>query len=375
MSGQPAAAAEVVPQVLSLGAGVQSTAILILAAHGDLPGLDVAIFADTGWEPRAVYEHLDRLEREIARPAGIPILRVRAGRNGIRSDALDPNHRFASMPLYVTSPCTRCGGSGVEDTPATRRYDEGTDEWYDVPAYAGQCRPCRGSGKQEGMGRRQCTKEYKLVPIKRAVRELLGAPTLDNGVPGRVPAGRRVQQWIGISTDEIDRALDEAGELKTGDVSYQRNRYPLLELGLSRDHCRAINEHAGFPDVPKSACIGCPYHTNRQWRLMRDTDPESWEDAVDFDRAIRGGYPVAAARGVELRGEMFLHRSRVPLDQAPIDRVTTTEWAGRQADLVHELAIAEFQESLGDDSALAGCSPYACVTGEPVEDDDEDEVA
>ncbi|WSA82652.1 hypothetical protein OG930_06905 [Streptomyces sp. NBC_01799] len=45
-------------KVLSLGAGVQSTCLLLMAAEGHLPGLDVAIFADTGWEPRAVYDHL-----------------------------------------------------------------------------------------------------------------------------------------------------------------------------------------------------------------------------------------------------------------------------------------------------------------------------
>ncbi|WP_433894799.1 hypothetical protein [Streptomyces sp. CA-111067] len=59
-------------RVLSLGAGVQSTRLLLLAAEGRLPKLDAAIFADTGWEPRAVYEHLDRIEREVAQPADIP---------------------------------------------------------------------------------------------------------------------------------------------------------------------------------------------------------------------------------------------------------------------------------------------------------------
>jgi 3'-phosphoadenosine 5'-phosphosulfate sulfotransferase (PAPS reductase)/FAD synthetase len=82
-------------RLLSLGAGVQSTTLLILAARGDLEPLDGAVFADTGWEPAAVYRHLDRIEREIAIPAGIPIHRVSVG--NIRDDALDPAHRFASM--------------------------------------------------------------------------------------------------------------------------------------------------------------------------------------------------------------------------------------------------------------------------------------
>jgi hypothetical protein len=312
-------------RLLSLGAGVQSTSVLILAARGELPRLDGAIFSDTGWEPAAVYAHLDRLEREVAGPAGIPIYRVASG--DLRRDALDPSHRFASLPLYVRNP-------------------DGSD----------------------GMGRRQCTSEYKLKPIKRKVREILGAALGADGVPGRVPRGRWAEQWVGISTDEQDRALDAAGQLKVGTVSYERLRYPLLELDLSRSHCAAVNASAGFPDTPKSACVGCPFHTNRMWRTMRDTDPDAWADAVAFDREIRTGYPHATAAGHVLRRRQFVHRTRLPLDQAPIDRVTAAEWKGRQGDLVAEVTLAAFQESLDDDAALGGCSPYGCHTGQ--EDDD-----
>lgn len=41
-------------RVLSLGAGVQSTTLALMAAHGEFEQMpDCAIFADTGWEPRA----------------------------------------------------------------------------------------------------------------------------------------------------------------------------------------------------------------------------------------------------------------------------------------------------------------------------------
>ncbi|SES41233.1 hypothetical protein SAMN03159406_04141 [Rhizobium sp. NFR03] len=44
---------------------------------------------------------------------------------------------------------------------------------------------------------------------------------------------------------------------------------------------------------------------------MRDEDPEAWLDAVAVDRAIRTGL-----RGI--RGEVYLHRSAVPLDEADL---------------------------------------------------------
>jgi len=85
---------------LSLGAGVQSSATLLLAARGRIPTFDAAI-ADTGWEPSNVYRQLARLTR-IAERAGIPVVRVSSGH--IRKDALDSGHRFASMPLFALGP-------------------------------------------------------------------------------------------------------------------------------------------------------------------------------------------------------------------------------------------------------------------------------
>lgn len=46
-------------RVISLGAGVQSTTMALMAAHGEIgPMPDCAIFADTQDEPPEVYDHL-----------------------------------------------------------------------------------------------------------------------------------------------------------------------------------------------------------------------------------------------------------------------------------------------------------------------------
>ena len=51
-------------EILSLGAGVQRSTLLLMSLYGVLPKLDYVIFADTGWEPTAVYLHLEKLEKE-----------------------------------------------------------------------------------------------------------------------------------------------------------------------------------------------------------------------------------------------------------------------------------------------------------------------
>ncbi|MDG4795068.1 hypothetical protein [Micromonospora sp. WMMD1082] len=244
---------------LSLGAGVQSSTVLLLAAQGRIPTFDAAVFADTGWEPDAVYRHLDRLAT-IADRAGIPLVRVSAG--NIRADALDPAHRFASMPLFTLGP-------------------------------AGE----------RGMARRQCTGEYKIKPIKAEVRRRLGYPH-----PRRVPAGVVAEMAIGISVDEIHRARD-------ADVAYMRNTFPLLNLGWRRGDCIAYLAEHGLGATPRSACVGCPYHTDAEWARLRSDSPTQWADAVAFDHAIRHGSARANAAGQPLRGQFFVHRQRIPLDE------------------------------------------------------------
>lgn len=287
-------------RVLSLGAGVQSTVLALLACDGTLPGLDAAIFADTGWEPKAVYQQVQRIAAELER-ANIAFYQVSKG--NLRHDSVNPDHRFASVPYFVRNP-------------------DGSD----------------------GMGRRQCTSEYKLSPINRKVRELLGAKPPDFRSVAR---GRVAEQWIGFSTDEIHRVDTKR------DVLYVEKRYPLLELDMSRKDCQRWLKASGWGHTVKSACIGCPFHGNAQWRDLRDNRPDEWADAIEFDRQIRKG----GARGLPLNGEAFLHRSRLPLDIAPIDRVSHREYAELQGDLFDEL----FEDGDPD-----GCSPYGCRSGEPV---------
>ncbi|WP_433598860.1 hypothetical protein ACQPXH_24610 [Nocardia sp. CA-135953] len=323
--------AVVTMRLLSLGAGVQSTVLALMACSGELPGLDGAVFADTGWEPPAVYAQVDRLAVEFER-AGIPLHRVSSG--NLRVDTLDPDRRFVSVPYFTLAP---------EGTMVRDEITETDDNGHTVIVRYSEPRPATLRERQ-GMGRRQCTSEYKLKPINRAVRILLGAPAPKYR---RVPKGQVAEQWIGFSVDEIHRVNDRQ------ENAYTLKRYPLLELGMSRKDCQRWLVAAGWGHTAKSACIGYPFHGNAQWRDMRDNRPAEWADAVEFDRRIRKDGASAAP----LNGEAFLHSSRVPLDQAPIDRVTRKEWAERQLDIFDDLA------EHGDPD---GCSPYGCRSGTPL---------
>lgn len=246
-------------RVLSLGAGVQSTAVLLMSLHGELPALDAAIFADTGWEPKAVYEHLGRV-REACSGAGIP--------------------------LHVVS------SGNIRDTDRQKAF-------YDAPYYL------LNKDGSHGMARRQCTHQLKLLPIRRKVRELMAARGLTIRMPGAV------EQWLGISVDEWQRIRDP-------DTKFIAHRYPLVDLKMTRHDCKLWLERAGW-NAPRSACIGCPYHSDTEWRDLRDNAPDEFADAVRFELEIQQS---DAGR----RGRPFLHAQRIPLDLVDL---ATREDAGQ----------------------------------------------
>ena len=193
------------------------------------------------------------------------------------------------------------------------------------------------------MVRRQCSSEYKLRPIKEAARALLGAEVGGKGdgrvKVGRVKRGRWLYNVVGISTDEVLR-------VKPSDVGYLRRTDPLIDvLGWSRSQCIAWLAERWDAPVARSACLGCPFHSNAEWRAIRDDDPRGWADVVEFDAAIRGGN--RRLNMPHLRGKAYLHPDRVPLSEADIDRVTAHE-------------RRKTAPSLFDGLDPFGCSPYGC---------------
>lgn len=282
-------------RLLSLGAGVQSTTLLLMAVEGEIKGLQAAIFADTGWEPGAVYRHLEWLEGVVG--GQLPIYRVSAG--NLRDDVLASVAGASSRnpPFWVQASCGFCRGSRIfahsdDCANGCDGEDRCSGKWE-------PCADCGGSGKGKGAAplRRKCTAHYKIDPIDRKVRELLGVE------PGRrVPKSAVVEKWLGISTDEATR-------IKPSGRPWMVNRYPLIERGLSRRDCLEWLGAHGFPEPPKSACIGCPYRSDAAWIAMRERERAEFEDAIAFERAISGGINGTLKPGV------YLHRSLQPLDQ------------------------------------------------------------
>jgi len=240
-------------RVLSMGAGVQSSTLALMCAHGEFEMPDCAIFADTGAEPQYVYKHLDWLEMVLP----FPVYRVKRNKGLkyiIKNSLLQK--RCVSVPFYTESQ--------------------------------------NGNG---GMLRRQCTREFKVEPITKKIRELSGLKKGQRAPKGKILA----TQYIGISFDELTR-------MKDAREKWIKNQWPLVDRRMKRIDCIRWLEEKDYPVPGKSACTFCPYHDNTTWRDMKLNDPKSWQEAVDIDRLIRNG-----VRGTKER--LYLHSSLKPLEE------------------------------------------------------------
>jgi hypothetical protein len=244
--------------VISLGAGVQSSTMALMAANGELPKPDCAIFADTGNEPKAVYTYLDFLKKVLP----YPIYKVSKG--NITEDminSINNNTKFPTAPFFTQNVIT---------------------------------------GKK-GMLRRQCTSDYKIQPIKKKLRELCNI-----GYKKHFPKNKYIEQWIGISTDEIQR-------MKPARDPYILNRHPLIELNMSRQDCINYLNKKKIPLPEKSACIICPYHNDAYWHFMKKERLNEFKEAVELDKKIRTG-------AKNIKDNLYLHKSCKPLDEVEFDK-------------------------------------------------------
>ena len=242
-------------RVLSLGAGVQSSTLALMIAKGKIPMVDCAIFADTMGEPKAVYEWLSWLEKQL----NYPVYKVSKG--DLRKDMLDAiegKYKFLSVPLYTKNAQT---------------------------------------GKK-GLLFRQCTADYKILPVNKKVRELLGLELNE-----KRKKGTKVEMLMGISMDEVYR-------VKENRLKYITNIYPLIELGMNRNDCLQWIKQNNYPTPPRSACTFCPFHNNSEWRKIKE-NKEEWEKVVELDSLVRKGTKKNT-------DELFLHKSCLPIDKVDL---------------------------------------------------------
>lgn len=226
-------------KVISLGWGIQSFTLAAMSALGELEPVDVAIHADTTHEASGTYTFA-RAWMPWLEEHGVQVVTV---------------------------------SSGVSD----KWLESSRLKGYGTP-------PLFTQWKTDGKMRRSCTQRWEIAPMRRWLQ------ANRNGKP--------VEQWLGISLDEVQRMRDS-------DVKYITNRYPLIERRMTRWDCEQWLVRHNLKVPPKSACVFCPFHDTGMWRSLKQSGNGDWQKALEVDEAIRKARPPY---------DLYLHPSRQPLE-------------------------------------------------------------
>jgi len=245
--------------IVSYGGGIQSTALLVLAAQGALNDVfegevKTFLFANTGDDS----EHPHTLD--FVRNVAIPYAKAH----------------------------------GIEIHELVRKLRDGTPETLygrivnpERKSYVIPVRLSNGAPAS-----RHCTVDFKIRVVNKWLKQ--------NGATEENPA----KVGIGISVDEIERAG------RGSDEKYTKRIYPLLQLGLSRDKCEKIIRDSGLPVPPKSSCYFCPWHSKKHWSEMRRDEPELFAKSVELERIINEKNAASGA------APTYLTDTKKPLDEA-----------------------------------------------------------
>lgn len=215
-------------KIISLGLGIQSTAMYLMSSLGHIDRADYAIFADPGAELPDTYRLWDYLKDWANYNDGIPLIKKKKSLyDDIIKGQNSTGNRLASIPAFTES---------------------------------------------QGMVRRQCTKEYKIDVVIQEVRRLHGLKKYQRMKP--------TTMYLGISLDEIQRMK----ESQLYNINYE---YPLIDRRITRGDCIKFLEERSFHNIKKSSCTFCPFHNNKQWKEIKQNYPEEWKKVVKVDNAIR----------------------------------------------------------------------------------------
>ena len=236
-------------RVISLGWGVQSWTLAAMAALGDIEPVDYVIHADTTWEHAHTYEHARKWTPWLGEH-GVTVVTVTGGRTDVvRED-------WSNSVLIPALTLDHATGS-------------------------------------RGQVKRQCTHDWKIMPIRKFIRGVL----TERGIK-RAPGV--VQSLQGISLDEWHR-------MRTSDVKYIENIYPLVDAKLTRGDCGEYLRSHGLEVPEKSACVFCPYKSIESWKVLKRMGGADWATAVQVDQNIRNRRPKA---------DLFVHPGRKDLETA-----------------------------------------------------------
>src|SRR5690625_245856 len=268
--------------VLSFGAGTQSTHLLEEHFKGNIH-YDYIVFSDTGAEPDFIHQQVDWWKER--------------------------QKEYGNTTPFITTHHNSMV-NGLEEM--LFRYILTDYQRFQMPLYFNRVDPETGEEVQAGMTPRQCTVDFKIIPVKQAVRQMI-LKKYGLKPRQRFPQNVAIIQDIGFSYDELNRV----STWQSPQYKYIYMSYPLVEMGLSTQDSIDYLADNNFP-LRRSRCYFCPFNCGSDraigmdWEEIIEDEPLSFLKAVYFDDKLRR---TVKSGNKKLRNIPYFHYSRKPLNE------------------------------------------------------------
>jgi hypothetical protein len=217
---------EKLPIVVSFGAGVDSTAILVGLHHRSIRP-DLIVFSDTGAERPDIYAHIEKVNKWLA-SVGFPLVQ-----------------RVTEMQ------------EGKEFT-----LENHLIKYNDMPSLV--------------YGFKSCSVAYKIKPVNRFIK----AQGIDRHIHVIGYGVGEIDRAI-KAVESSKKIMDKKKKQSTKD-KMRRLWFPLIDWKLNRDECKALSSKVGFC-TSKSSCYFCPSTSKSGVIKLQKTYPELYEKAIEIE--------------------------------------------------------------------------------------------
>jgi len=238
--------------IVSYGAGVNSTALLIGMYQRDIP-VDLILFADTDGEKPDTYDYISTMNNWLSQH-GMPEIQVveYTDKNGNRLTLEDECLRSESLPSL---------------------------------AY----------------GFKKCSLKHKISTQDKFLNHVPGAKEIWK-------AGDKITKFIGFDAGE-ERRRQNALKHDEQDKKYDKS-YALIDWGIDRQGCIDMIEAEGLPVPVKSACFFCPAAKKHEVRDLSKRYPDLYRRAVEIEKLAKSHLRTVKGLGRNWDWEDFIHFDR-----------------------------------------------------------------
>jgi hypothetical protein len=247
------------PRILSIGWGVQSFTLAMMAKFGDIAPFDYIIHGDTSHESTLTYAHIEKYKSIIIDPSRYIVVGTATSNKAVVRISAESKNKYTYVPVYV-----------------------------------------KNKAGKDGKLIRYCTSKWKIDPANSWIKKY--AKTLGYFRKNTIPPDDFIHVCLGISLDEYTR-------MKQSRLSWIKNVYPLIDLRMTREDCVTYLTERGIDVPPKSSCVFCPFSSPEKFAELWNI-PQDRENILAAEREILTLKPDR---------EHYIHRSLQPI-QAVVDQ-------------------------------------------------------